>query len=170
MKSLAALLSLLSFGSPLLIVSIGVSVPGVLVSFPRKVSARDNAYYQQQGLNSYAQGDYRAAIADFTKAIQIDPSDSDAYVQRGVSKWSLAFSLGGDQGPGTLKNKLLSSAASDYTQAIAINPNNAFAYMNRGSVKDELEDYIGAIEDHSKALEINPNNGKIYLLGEVVLQ
>ncbi len=34
-----------------------------------------------------------------------------------------------------------------YTQVIHLQPNNAGAYSNRASVRDSLEDYMGAIED-----------------------
>ena len=41
------------------------------------------------GLSKYDSQDYKGAIADFTKAIELDPNDSEAYNNRGLSKADL---------------------------------------------------------------------------------
>jgi tetratricopeptide (TPR) repeat protein len=46
------------------------------------------AYYNRGLSKDYLQ-DYRGAIADYSKAIELDPNYSDAYYNRGLSKLKL---------------------------------------------------------------------------------
>ena len=45
--------------------------------------------YFERGNSKYDLQDYQGAIADYSKAIQLDPNDSDAYYNRGLSKLEL---------------------------------------------------------------------------------
>jgi len=45
--------------------------------------------YYQSGFNKAEDGDYYGAIADFTKAIELDPNYVSAYVFRGSAKDNL---------------------------------------------------------------------------------
>ena len=65
--------------------------------------------------------DYYGAIADYTKAIELDPDDASAYYNRGVAKNYLKDYYG---------------AIADYTKAISLDPDNASAYKNRGIAKE----------------------------------
>ena len=103
--------------------------------------------YFKSGLEKYENGDLLGAIADYTKAIEINPNIDLAYFNRGFSKYDL---------------KDYKGAISDYTKAIALDPNNAFAYSNRGLAKYDLKDYKGAISDYTKAIEIDPNYAYAY--------
>lgn len=52
--------------------------------------AQSNANaYCQSGINKYLLKDYRGAIADLTKAIEINRNHANAYCQRGLSKLEL---------------------------------------------------------------------------------
>ena len=42
--------------------------------------------YLAQGNVKYAAQDYKGAIADYTKVIELQPADSDAYYNRGLAK------------------------------------------------------------------------------------
>lgn len=57
-----------------------VPSPTLLLTPPPPVSAKD---YFTRGLTYYAQGDYDRAIADFDKAIQLEPDFAKAYSNRG---------------------------------------------------------------------------------------
>ncbi len=103
--------------------------------------------YLERGLIKDGSGDYRGAIQDFTKAIQINPEDEFLYSKRGRSKASLGDEIG---------------AIQDYTKAIEIyypkhnyHPTPVY-YQERGQVKIKLGDYRGAIQDFNKAIEIAP--------------
>jgi tetratricopeptide (TPR) repeat protein len=62
----------------------------------------------------------KAAIADYTKAIEFNPQFADAYFNRGLAKYSL-----GDK----------NGSIADWTKAIEVNPQYAEAYYNRGYAK-----------------------------------
>jgi tetratricopeptide (TPR) repeat protein len=90
---------------------------------------------------------YRGAIADYSKAIALDPNFTNAYNNRGFCKRQL---------------KDYKGAIADYSIAIKFRPNTADAYNNRGSSKDEIKDYRGAIADYSKAIALQPNFADAY--------
>ena len=93
-------------------------------------NAADEYYYR--GLEKGVYGDFRGAIQDFTKAIDINPNDANAYYYRGLAKSDLDDFRG---------------AIQDFTKAIDIDPNDANAYHNRGIVKGILLDTNGACLD-----------------------
>ena len=66
-----------------------------------------------------AKGDHDRAIADFTKAIEINPHDAEAYYNRGI-----ANQVKGDR----------DLAIADYTRALEIKPRHARAHYNRAAV------------------------------------
>ena len=98
--------------------------------------------YNNRGLAYYNKGQYDRAIADYTKAIQINPKRASAYNRRGVAY---------------AKKGQYDSAIADYTKAIQINPNYAFAYNDRGVAYAKKGQYDRAIDDYTKALSINPS-------------
>ena len=100
---------------------------------------RTAAEYLDRGLAHMA-AEPDAAIADFTKAIQLDPRNSAAYFNRGR----------------ILANKNnLDDAISDFSKAIDIDPRDAMAYSNRGVLRARKGDGDGAIADYNKAIEID---------------
>ena len=50
--------------------------------------------YFYKGNKKYNKGDINGAIEDFTKAIELDPDDADAYNSRGVLKYATGISDG----------------------------------------------------------------------------
>ena len=62
-------------------------------------------------------GQYQTAIADFDKAIQLDPDDAFAYISRGVSYAQLGQHA---------------TSVADFTTVILRAPYHAKAYNNRG--------------------------------------
>jgi tetratricopeptide (TPR) repeat protein len=103
--------------------------------------------YFDKGNEFYKNGDFKSAIENYDKAIEINPKDAEAYFNRGNAKDDL-----GDK----------QAAIDDYDKAIEINPNLAEAYYNRGNAKDDLGNKQAAIDDYSKAIEINPNDADAY--------
>ncbi len=95
--------------------------------------------YLEQGNAKYNLQDYRGAIQDFNKAIEINPQLAEAYLNRGNAKDDLQD---------------YSGAIQDYNKAIEINPQLAEAYLNRGNAKYRLNDKSGACLDWSKAGEL----------------
>jgi len=121
------------------------------------------------------------AINDYTKAIKIDPKNSEAYNNRGVvytksnqyenaimdhtkaveidSKNAVAYN---NRGVVYTKSNQYENAINDYTKAIKIDPKNSVAYNNRGVVYTKSNQYENAIKDHTKAIELNPEDAEAY--------
>ena len=146
---IGAILSLIPLGQPLLIkTGVVLSTTGLMLAVPENAFARKNAdYYFNRAYEKAERGDHYGAISDYTKAIEINPNDSEAYYNRGVSKSKSNDNYG---------------AISDYTKAIELNSAFANAYYNRGNAKVGLNDYSGAISDFTKVIEINPQYVSAY--------
>ena len=82
-------------------------------------------------------------MADYTKAIQIDPNFAYALNGRGNTYKDL---------------KDYYKALADYTTAIKIDPKDSYAYNGRGSTYKELQNYKSALTDFQSALSFSPNN------------
>ena len=95
--------------------------------------------YFYQAYEKYILKDNYGAIADYTKAIEINPNYAIAYSNRGNSKYNL---------------KDYKGAVSDCTKAIEIDPNYALAYINRCIAKAILGNINAACKDARKAQEL----------------
>jgi len=83
--------------------------------------------------------DYRGAIADFNKAIELSPKYGAAYYYRGYSKATLEDHRG---------------AIADFTKVIELDPKDETAYLRRGLTKLLLEQKESGCMDFSKAGEL----------------
>jgi tetratricopeptide (TPR) repeat protein len=88
------------------------------------------------------------AIADLTKAIEIDAKYADSYHLRGIA-WQF--------------NGELPRAIADQSKAIEINPAFAGAYYYRGLVHQEQGDDDHVLADYNRAIEIDPAYTPAYL-------
>jgi tetratricopeptide (TPR) repeat protein len=84
--------------------------------------------------------DYQGAIADFNSVIQLDPTDTRGYYNRG----NIYFTL-----------KDYQQAIADYTTAIELDSEHLAAYDKRGLAQIELKDYQGAIANYTQVIEVN---------------
>ena len=144
----AALALFMPIGRPLLVgltpaVGIGAGLLSTHIAYAQ--TADD---WSESAFKKYNAGNYQGAVADYTKAIEINPSDADLYYYRGGAKEDL---------------KDYQGAIADYTKAIEINPSDADWYSFRGFAKSQLEDYKGAIDDYTKAIEIDPLDQYFYI-------
>jgi len=73
--------------------------------------------FEERGKARHRSGDYDGAIADYTRAIELDPKFSQAYYNLGLAKKHK-----GD----------MDGAIADYSTAIRFAPALALAYMNSG--------------------------------------
>ena len=109
-----------------------------LLSFSPDVRAK---IYNDRGLAYHFLKDYQRAIADFDRAIELNPRYVWAYGSRG---WVYRF----------LKD--YQRAIADFDRAIELNPKYAWAYGSRGLAYHFLKDYQRAIADFDRAIELNP--------------
>ncbi|WP_310487492.1 tetratricopeptide repeat protein [Chamaesiphon sp. VAR_69_metabat_338] len=99
------------------------------------------------GLQKYRKGDVQGALADFNRAIEIDPKYAIAYYGRG---FLAAEKLQDIQG-----------ALADFNRAIELDPNNAVAYCARGVLKHEyLSDKSGDVIDLQTAAKLYQEQGR----------
>ena len=93
-------------------------------------------YYNSQAEKLEAKGKYEEAIVLLDKAVEKNPQNRYALMNRGVDKSMLEDYEG---------------AIEDYSKIIEFDPDNTLAYLNRGRCKARLDNYIEAIEDFNKA-------------------
>jgi len=103
--------------------------------------------YFNRGVEYSAQSTQAAAIADYSKAIEIDPKYAMAYYNRGN-----AYTAQGNY----------AAAFADYSKAIEVDPKYKEAYLNRGNAYTAQGNYAAAIADYSKAIEIDPKYAMAY--------
>ncbi len=97
-----------------------------------------------RGLERLTTGDYTGAIADFTKAIDVNPNNPKAYFFRGCVHSDRLYH---------------GNAIADYTKAIEIDINYIDAYLNRAHIYGFLNNECKAINDYTYV--INHDNQKI---------
>jgi len=152
--------------------------PAVCLTFPVWAETSQDL---KAGTTAANKSDYDAAIAVWTKAIEIDSKDVNAYCNRGnawydkgdydkaIADWTKVIKIDSkhaiayyNRGNAWASKGNHSKAIADYTKAIEIEPKHAFAYGNRGLAWGEKGDYDKAIADFDKAIEIGPKCGLAY--------
>ncbi|BBM88035.1 tetratricopeptide repeat protein [Candidatus Uabimicrobium amorphum] len=94
--------------------------------------------YNKRGVCHYNKGDYDTAIADFTKAIEVQGDFANAYDNRGACYH---------------KQELYEQAIADCNKALQLNPNYANAYYNLACNYCMQKDKAKALECLENALE-----------------
>jgi tetratricopeptide (TPR) repeat protein/V8-like Glu-specific endopeptidase len=120
-----------------------------------RINPRYASAYLMRGIIYEQLQVYAQALADYDKAIALDPKLAVAYYNRAGLK---SDKLDDPQG-----------ALADYNKSISINPKNAGAYANRGLLKkNRLYDSPGALTDYDKAISIDSQDDNIYNLRGVL--
>lgn len=147
----------------------------------KPAQAQDASCYFNWASQYDDQGDYDRAIANYTMAISLCPSDQVAYNNRGYDWWkkgqfdkaiadyNQALALCPNYGA-VYSNRGVAwddkgehdRAAADFAQAIAVDPNVAAAYNNRGTVEASHQQFAQAKADYYRALSVDPNYGTAY--------
>jgi tetratricopeptide (TPR) repeat protein len=140
----------------------------------------------KSGMDKYYDEDFKGAIDDFTKAIELDSNFVDAYSSRGYAKNNLKdykgaiadFSKSILLDPGNVNNYLMRAkirdvvldykeAINDYTKGIELYPKSYGLYSQRGLLKRKTNDYEGAIADFTKSIELNYYHNYTELLDKI---
>ena len=107
-------------------------------SAPFSPNRADYCYYQR-GCAKKKLGEYKEAIRDFNKAIELNPEYQEAYAHRGCVK-SFQF-------------REYEEAIQDFDKAIELYP-KGWTYLNRGYAKGCLRQYDEAKEDYQTTLRL----------------
>jgi tetratricopeptide (TPR) repeat protein len=95
-----------------------------------------------------SKGERDKALADFNRAIQLDPKSARAYCDRAI-----------------LEDELLQQpekALADYDEAIRLAPDFKRGYFDRGAHFRERHNYERAIADFTRAIQLMPNELSTY--------
>jgi tetratricopeptide (TPR) repeat protein len=128
--------------------------------------------------------DFKNAITDLDKAIELDPNDFASYTDRGKTKAyandldgaknDFLFILTKDSTSGQAEaafyylGKIAYSegqfehSIKYYDKLLALAPKDSEAYFNRAAAKGMIMDVAGSIKDYDKAIEFNPNYMEAY--------
>ena len=158
------------------------------VTIDRMMDARiwGAVWFQHSASEKKAHGDYDGAIADYTKAIELNPFSASAHVERAgiyhglddhesaIEDYSKAIELLTKEAehsddidldlplPATYHWKGLRWGLAQFDKAIEDDPEDAEAYKARGNVLFLMGKYDEAIAEYSKAIELNPNDMDAY--------
>lgn len=108
------------------------SIDDAIESDPRELPP-----HLERGHQRLLHGDNKGAVADFTKALELEDRDPEIWFSRGLARERLQDFKG---------------AFSDYTQAIELKENHFKAWINRANVLLKMQRYEDAIQDYTVAL------------------
>jgi tetratricopeptide (TPR) repeat protein len=123
------------------------------IALPQGQPASSAQAYLDRGIDRAKMGDLDEAIAEYNKAIALDPGFALAYDKRAFCR-ALKADLDG--------------AMADYDRAIALNPKLADAYYYRGETRkvkasrDGINSDLEALADFDKAIESDAGFAKAY--------
>ncbi len=146
------------------------------LSGPATAQAQSAADYRDQAQAKSERGDLDGAIADFTKAIELDPDHARTYARRGdarkgkgdldgaiadytqaIEKDPSLFWGYYDRARARMERGDLDDAIADFTRALDLDPTYAWAHVSRGDALSGKGDLDGAIADYTQAIETDPN-------------
>ena len=107
---------------------------------------------KEQGNRAFENEEYDAAIGDFSRAIDRDSNDVEAYNLRGRAYTRLED---------------FDNALADFAEAEKIDPDDAETYFNRGILHRNQEEYNDAIIDFDKTINLQSDHAEaFYFLGQ----
>jgi tetratricopeptide (TPR) repeat protein len=116
------------------------------------INSKSAGAYNALGMLKSKIQNYKGAIIDFTKAIQLDRKDMPLNLTTAYSNRGYAKSQSGDR----------TGAAADLKKAISISSDNAMAMLNMGNIAAQAKKYSEAISYYDKAIAIDPKFGNAY--------
>ncbi len=100
--------------------------------------------------------DVRAALANYDKALSLDPNYIDAWIRKGITLFN---------------SKEYFDAENCFNTAVSLHPANFKAVYNRGKLRLKTENTEGAITDLDKATSLKPEHaGAHELFGDALLK
>jgi tetratricopeptide (TPR) repeat protein len=162
---------------------VGVVIAAVIAfQVPGQRRRKRATAFLESALGHTRNGDLDSAIADYTRAIDIDPKLDQALINRGamydrrrdydhaIADYTRAIAVSPRPGKvlalvyrGLAHHKKgdLDRAIADYSHAIELGKEPA-AWLNRGYAFADVGDYDRAIADYTKVIELEPNATAAY--------
>ena len=121
----------------------------MIAAFRSWTTSHGAIFYYNRGIAKQVKGNLDGAIADYDRAIELNPRYAHAYTNRGRAK--------------RVKGNL-DGALADYDRAIELDPDDVRAYCNRGFAKWTMGHLDDALADYDRAIELDPNDARVYNL------
>jgi tetratricopeptide (TPR) repeat protein len=119
-----------------------------IVVVSRALALAPNAVgFAGRGMMFHMQGDYKRAVDDFNKAIELNPTEADCYGQRAICYAEMGQ---------------YEKAAADANLAIRRDPKSIHAYEARGRVRLNVKDLDSAIADLSSAIDLGSRQSHFF--------
>jgi predicted Zn finger-like uncharacterized protein len=109
--------------------------------------ARKAKKYLRRGYEQYKNKRYKKAIAEYNKALQIDPGNPEAYFWRARCR---------------LNTGRYDKAIADFNKAVKFDPNYSKAYDNLGWLYMKRGEFDKSIGFLNKSIKLKPDNGWAY--------
>jgi putative GTP pyrophosphokinase len=109
--------------------------------------------YMHRGMAMFAQGNHRAALDDFSKAIEMNPENSRAFFYRGT-----VYRVLGDS----------AAAERDFTTCVDIDPYRSDSLYQRSATRLTAGDLDGARSDCDAALTLEPESAILKQLSATI--
>jgi len=103
----------------------------------------DFSFYEKLGGADVSKGDFDAAVSDYTKAIELNPSAATAFFGRGIAHFN---------------KKSYDLAIGDYNKLVELTPKNVSAIAKRGEAYEKNGNTDQAVADYKKVIELDPAN------------
>ncbi|MEB3357415.1 MAG: tetratricopeptide repeat protein [Synechococcales bacterium] len=100
------------------------------------------ALWSNRGNARVSQNKLEEAIADYNRAIELDPTAPDPYLNRGTALEGL---------------ERWDEAIADYNRVLELDPNDPAAYNNRGNAEAGQQQWQAAIQDYRHAADLAPD-------------
>jgi tetratricopeptide (TPR) repeat protein len=125
-----------------------LAIVGLSLSYHWRVLPTSAAGYFARGKGDYLNGEFPNAVANFTKALKLQPNDADTLYWRGATY---------------VKLHDLVRALPDLERAVALSPDSSKARAALADGKTAAWDAVGAIADYTRAIALDPNFARCYL-------
>ena len=115
------------------------------------------------GMNSLKDTNWRTALKEFNLAIQLEPTNEEAYFKVGYTYYKIATESDGAQ-----KQQALNQSSAAYESAFKLNPSYTEAAFNLAYNYETLNDWTNAVTWYEKAIQSDKEFARAYFaLGSV---
>ncbi|MBI3258548.1 MAG: tetratricopeptide repeat protein [Ignavibacteriae bacterium] len=105
--------------------------------------------FLQSGIEKHRMQDFQGAIIEYSKAINLDNKNRDAYYNRGICEFALDN---------------IDEAKKDFNKTIELDPKYADAYYTRSRLFVKLEKYEDALADLDKVINLDPSIPSVFTI------